>query len=161
MNQDLKDYLEGKTDDVILLGINLRAGAVNRWFTDQLFAFDATVDGQTVTLEERACMAPWPKRLGNGDFSSLVQIDNVDDEITNALIGHGFSEVYCDLYLFLESHQQALGSMVQPVAVMPFRARNASLDIVAQFDCRRPDIINKKFPVDIYEPDKYPGLEQA
>jgi len=161
LHPDLQAYLQGLSDDVILLGVNVSGGNIDMWFTDQLYDFSAVIDGQSVELVARACMAPWPKRLGNGDFSSQVSIDNVDNVLTAPLMALGFSELNVDLYLFLESHLKALGSLVEPVAVMPFRSREAIPGIVAQFDCRRPDIINKKFPIDIYEPDKYPGLEQS
>lgn len=161
MNADFKAYLEG-ADDVVILGIHLQAGLVDRWFTDQLFSITATIDGVQTILEERACMAQWPKRLGNGDFSSTVSIDDVDDEISSSLTNHGYDSVSVDIYLFLESHQKALGPLMQPVAVMPFDAAGLDCDgYIAQFTCKRPDIINKKFPVDIYEPDKFPGLEQV
>ncbi|WEJ62150.1 hypothetical protein [Thiomicrorhabdus lithotrophica] len=159
MNADLQAYLEG-SDDILMLGINLQAGVHNRWFCDQLEDMSVTVGGVVKTLEARACLAMWPKRMGNGDFSTSVQIDDVDDEISGLLTNHGFSEVNVDLYLFLESHKLALGSLMQPVLVMPFRAESLSADgSIANFSCKRPDIINKKYPVDLYEPDKYPGLE--
>lgn len=158
MNADLQAYLLGN-DDRVFIGIHLIVGTNDNWYTDYLQDLTVSVDGQSTSMQARACMAPWPKRMGNGDFSTTVSIDDVDREIKQQIIGVDFGAVTCDIHLFLESHIVALGSSAEPVLVMPFRAIGVVTDgFTAQLRCKRQDVINLKYPVDIYDPSKYPGL---
>jgi hypothetical protein len=152
-SQQLIDYYNGLTNDRLMVCIHAEISGVNHYWIDEIFDTTVNIDGIDILHEARALQVQHPNRDSSGTFESKMKIDDVDRALWLLLKDVDRSDIQ-----LINVHLVLVSTMKNELS-WKFKIDTASFDgYTCSIDATKPRIVNKKFPLEIYEASNFKGL---